>query len=128
MTPSASCPTWRACSGVEMPNPTASGRPGAARAPAAMKAASSGGRLARAGHPGERDQVEESAGLGDDRGDALGGRGGREQVDQRQPVLPAGRGQLPGFFRRQVGDDQAIRAGRLGILAEALQRRKPGSG
>ena len=91
ITPSASSPTARACSPVEMPKPTATGHL-CRRADALDQLAQAGRQLAAlAGGAGERDRVDEAARVAADLGEPLVGRGRRDERDQRQAGGVAGR-------------------------------------
>ena len=110
ITPSASAPTAAACSGVAMPNPTASGKPVAPRTRSTNAARSGGSCVPRAGDARQRHQVDEARRVADHRGDAFRGGGRRQQEDQRQAVRPARGFEFAGFFGRQVGHDEAVGA------------------
>ncbi len=127
ITPSATAPTCAACSGVPMPNPTATGH----------RRVGLGGRdqlaerlrqpVALAGRAGVGDEVDEALGLGADPRAALRRRRRRDQRDQGE----AGRAQLGGdlaaLLEGQVGHDRARPPPRRRAAARTPRRRGPGS-
>ena len=83
---------------------------GAARA--LDEAGERGGEVAaRAGRPGQRDEVEPAVRLLGGEGDALVGRGRRDELDPAE-LRPVAGG--------EVGDDQALGAGGAGVLGEPV--------
>ena len=80
------------------------------------------GRQVRAGpgHPGHRHAVKKASGLSGNRLGPLRRRGGRDESDQRQARLPAGRIEQVRFLDRQVGHHEARQPRRLCIGHEAV--------
>ena len=91
MTPSATSPTWAACSGVPMPKPTATGTLASALVAATSSARPAGSSAALTGGADRGDDVDEAAGGGADRG-----RGARGAWSGRRAARgPARRRQAP---------------------------------
>ena len=130
MTPSA--PRGRggaACSGVEMPKPSATGTSVWARTRASNAGEPVGHAGALAGRAGDRDRVDEAARPRADRGEALVGRGRRDERDEREPGGVAGRQRSPPASSSGRSGTIRPRIPRVGELGgEALERRARGSG
>ena len=124
-TASACSASARACSGAEMPNPTATGARWLAARTASSRAGRSGGSaVAGAGHPGDAHEVEEATGALADAPQALGRRGRSGEQDQREVPGSRGVAERSGLLQREVGDDEAVhahlgRAGDEGLRAHA---------
>ena len=114
----------RACSAVRTPKPTATGKRGVA-----LDARDRGRDLAgvgrrRAGDAGDRDVVDEARGVREHGRQALVVGGRRREADEVEPGLERRQAQLLVFLGRQVDDDQAVDAGRLGVGEKARRRRR----
>ena len=105
----------RACSAVRTPKPTATGSLvwRLMRATAACDLAGIG--RGRAGDAGDRDVVDEARGVREHRRQALVVGGRRREPDEVEPGLERRQAKLLVLLGRQVDDDQAVDAGRLGV-------------
>jgi hypothetical protein len=103
-----------------MPKPTATGRPEALRMRSTAGSDGVGVGLLHAGHPGDRDVIDEARGAADHGRQALVVRRRRGQADQSQAFSLERIRQRIGFFRRAVDDDQTIDASVVGLLGEGL--------
>ena len=117
---SAACATSAACAGVLMPKPTATGRSvnRRSRATASMHARRLG--RAGAGDAGDRDVIDEAAGMRDDRRQAgfVAGRG--READDVETGGARRPGQLGILLGRQIDDDRAVDPGRHRVAREGL--------
>jgi hypothetical protein len=77
--------------------------------------------LPRARHARQRHAIDKAARHRNHLLDPLVRRGWRDKADQIKAVRLACRMAFPRFFRRQVGNDHAVRASRRQIGAQALQ-------
>ena len=112
MTPSATRASRRTWAGRDTPNPTATGPRATARTWARKCVHLAREAAAGAGHADQRDGVQEAARAGGDARTAGRGRGGRDEVDERQARLARRGLHRRALVRRQVGQDDAARAGR----------------
>ena len=117
---SADAATAAACSGVVMPKPTATGRSVWRRSRSTAPLIASSVAEPAAGDAGDRDVVDEAAGVLKHRRQALVVGRRRRQPDEVDAGVQRRDAQLVILFRRQVDDDQPVDAGGLGVGEEPV--------
>ncbi len=119
-TPSACSANARACAGVEMPNPTATGSGVAARTWAIDAARPIRQGCGRAGDAETGDEIDEALRAAHRRGQALRPGGGRDQPDEVERARLDGGLDCGIAARGQVGQQHAGHAERVGVTEEAV--------